>query len=186
MARRGPKTQEGRERSLANLNQYRKEKPAHGVYTFISSGLLPPCSKCAVRMDCKAFTPEGNCTILPAIREERKRKLLELPYLQPQDEALVELLLDQYTVLDLISLFVAKQGPLVKDSKAGLWQWQPVMDRQSQAVRMVADLLNQLGVGPAARKRLGLDADKVLDLAAMFASSDGEGGEISEDNTGDN
>lgn len=98
---------------------------------------------------------------------------------------MVELLLDQYTILDLIYLFVAKQGPLVKDSKAGLWQWQPVLDKQDKAARMVADLLNQLGVGPAARKRLGLDADKVLDLAAMFASNNVKGGGSGEeDNAG--
>lgn len=164
-------TPEGKARALANLKPDRLAATKHGLTTFLTRAIAPPCRFCIAKSECDRFR-EGNATCILAeeYQAEVTAQIMALPQIQPEDRPLVLEYAKTATALTIIDRYVAHASPLLPGSDKGYLDVQPVMKQRAGLSSQLVKLADALGLSPAARAKLKVgERDKQGGLAAALA-----------------
>lgn len=143
---------------------------SHGVYTLMLRGKTPLCHKaCPIIDECQFANPcSAPCVPLQEWGTWLLRQVAALPQVRPEDSFLIR----RYVR--------AEQAMLRADLVCDLED--PVQDRRAQWSREANALAAQLGIGPQARRQLGLDKwVSVGDWARVWADADDDGNDSDPD-----
>lgn len=160
MGKRGPATPEGRAAALANLHgEPTTAALTHQGRRWLGRALAPSCDHCTQRDRCDAYEAGGTCRIAEAEQARIVEALQALPHVRPEHGAIVTLYARDCVLLGIIAQYIADGGPFLPGAP-GFIEAQPVLERlyNATANRMLKTA-DALGLTPAARNRLGLDAE---------------------------
>lgn len=169
----GPKTAEGLEKVKANFTYPPEEAPLkHQGHRFLGRALAPSCGQCIVRQECEEFREGGTCVLAERAQEELLASLLALPHILPQDEFLCREYAKWATFCAIVDRYLSATSPFLPGSAQGFIDAQPILKQRSSATSLLTRLASELGLTPAARKRLSTDVDRgpVAELVQAFAA----------------
>jgi hypothetical protein len=152
--RPGPTTPAGKARALANLHEPGEAALTHQAWRNLASGLFPVCDKCAARDRCTEYREGGTCTPAARAQAAQLKAIMALPQVTEMDRWAAEEYARIATALRIVDLHLAHAGLFVGDGAGSYLEEQPVMRLRMKLSNALRQWAGELGLTPAARKRL--------------------------------
>lgn len=148
----GPKTAEGQERAIANL-QPSEASVVHGGYAWLRSGVAPWCDQCPARSLCPEYRAGDRCRPMEIAYEGMVVQVMGMPHIEPHHEPLVREYSRHVCGLEIVDRWLALEGlvlPGDEGEQARVHQLLVARDRMSTRMESLA---NNLLLTPAAAVR---------------------------------
>lgn len=157
----GPKTPAGLERAKANLQPW--APTTHGLFTWTTRGIGPPCDKCPMAGECDRYSKGGRCVVAAEKLQAIVAQIMAEPHIQDSDLPQVVEYARCVVGLDIASLHLDQTGPYLPGAEAGLLDVQPAQNWRLKLAALQLKYADALGLSPAARLKLkiGAGADPV-------------------------
>jgi len=142
----GPKTPDGMERALANLQGGAERLQTHGANSYWRRTLAPPCRKCLGASQCEEYEDGEVCRIALRAQAKVEEEVKALDHIKPLHHPLVRDYAKLVIVLDICDVYLEYAGLFVVSGEPGheLIDVQPVVasrDRFEAAMWKAADKL---------------------------------------------
>ena len=182
----GPKTAEGKQTALANLQP--DSAMTHGIYAYLARGTMPRCERCELSEECpyaddEELNPTGRCVIMQLVYDEQMAAMDGTEHLQgqPAYKLVMELRARLAATMVKINLQLGEIG-LFRRTKDGL-QAQSLLELQMKVMGRIIDVSKVLALTPQSAFQMKLpfgDGLSAIEVAMREAERDVIEGEFEE------
>jgi hypothetical protein len=150
--------------SIAALREHGGD-PATAALThqgrrWLGRALAPSCDHCADRNNCEAYTAGGTCALAEQEQADLYAAVTALPHIRPEQAPLVRAYCRDAVFVEIVARYLGATSPFLPGADAAAYiEGQPILKGYSAAVARMTKTADALGLTPAARSRLGLDAE---------------------------